>query len=320
MNTKRLRRILKSTYPLNHTLRHAIKMVFGNGLAVFLFVLIFKPFGLVRMVDMRLLQIAAGFGMVCSLVLAFDLLLLPNLLPGLYRREGWKVWHQALRVAWQISAVAVVNVVYAHFVGAEFQHVLRVLLRSHLAALIFALAPISLGLVSFRYRTGERLSSRSENTTRAPISADRENDSTHLVLKDEHGCVKLRLKAADVLCLCAAQNYVEVVFLMNGHRHTELVRNSLKRVETELRGHPTLVRCHRGYLVNLEHVVANGASSSGRTLLLITGLRIPVSRRRRAELRKRLIEVCQVSTTVAQSASRAVAEGVQHPALVRSSV
>lgn len=287
MYISRVRNILQADYPLNASLRSHLKIIFGNGLAVFLFLVIFKPFGMVRMDDIRFMQIAVGFGAVCSAVLAFDLLLLPRSLPGLYNRKRWKVYHQAWRVTWQICAVAVANVGYAHLVGAEFSHLLRALWRSQLAAFTFALVPISVGVVAFRYRTAGRLSLERNGR---PLSerVERENGATPLFLKDEQGYVKLQLNAADLLCLRAAQNYVEVVFSKNGRMQKELLRNSLKRLEAELRGHPTLVRCHRGYLVNLAHVVSNGGHGRTDRLVLTTGIELPVSRRRRAELRQRL--------------------------------
>lgn len=289
MNTNRIGNVLRANYPLNHTLESRLKTIFCNGLAVFLFLLIFKPFGMVRMSDGRLLQIAVGFGMVCSLVLVFDVLLLPKLLPRFYNKERWKVYHQILRVGWQITAVAVANVVYAALAGAAIDSVLKALFRSYLAAVTFALAPITIGIVSFRYRATRQHSSESKNVTCMRENPSSENGSQiGIVLRDEQGCKKLRLKAEHLLCICAAQNYVEVVCLKNGRTEKTLVRSSLKRIETDLQSHPAMFRCHRRFLVNLSHVVSNAVNQQGSHLLLTTGMKIPVSRRRKPHLQERL--------------------------------
>ena len=72
-------------------------------------------------------------------------------------------------------------------------------------------------------------------------------------------------------------NYVEVVHLQDGARHSELIRSTLKRIEAM--AVPGFVRCHRSFIVNLDQVSACQGNRNGLKLTL-KGLDrpIPVSR------------------------------------------
>ncbi|MFD0795580.1 LytTR family transcriptional regulator DNA-binding domain-containing protein [Mucilaginibacter litoreus] len=74
-------------------------------------------------------------------------------------------------------------------------------------------------------------------------------------------------------------NYIELTVLSNAKVTTELKRISLKQFDAQLTGCPYLLRCHRAYLVNLAQVKAVSGNALGYTLSLnATDESIPVSR------------------------------------------
>ncbi len=109
-------------------------------------------------------------------------------------------------------------------------------------------------------RTVDRARARAAAAAAAPV-----------VLELDTGA--LRLDAADIVALEAAGRHVVVRTLDGRHR----ARGPLKDVAARLDGHG-FHRCHHGYVVNLRHVVA----ARPEACTLVTGLRVPVSRPRRA--------------------------------------
>ena len=71
--------------------------------------------------------------------------------------------------------------------------------------------------------------------------------------KDDKGTLRLTLKTNDLIFLEASDNYVVIHYESEGKTKSYLIRNALKQFETDLTEFP-LLRCHRSYMVNINHV------------------------------------------------------------------
>ena len=70
---------------------------------------------------------------------------------------------------------------------------------------------------------------------------------------DERGNVKLIVSQISILYIQSDENYLRIYYLDEGKINTYLLRSSMKRIE-ELCSKNGLIRCHRSYFVNKEHV------------------------------------------------------------------
>ncbi len=70
---------------------------------------------------------------------------------------------------------------------------------------------------------------------------------------DERGNVKLIVAQASILYIQSDENYLRIYYLDEGKISTYLLRSSMKRIE-EMCAKNGLVRCHRSYFVNKNHV------------------------------------------------------------------
>ena len=71
--------------------------------------------------------------------------------------------------------------------------------------------------------------------------------------KDEKETLRLTLKTNDLIFLEASDNYVVIHYESDGKTKSYLIRNTLKQFEKDLTDFP-LLRCHRSYMVNINHV------------------------------------------------------------------
>ena len=71
--------------------------------------------------------------------------------------------------------------------------------------------------------------------------------------KDEKGTLRLTLKTNDLIFLESSDNYVIIHYESGGKTKSYLIRNTLKQFEKDLAEFP-LLRCHRSYMVNINHV------------------------------------------------------------------
>ena len=85
-------------------------------------------------------------------------------------------------------------------------------------------------------------------------------------------------KLSSLLYIEAADNYVNIHYLNNGKEETFILHNSLKEIEKRFSG-GSLIRCHRGYMVNVENVKLMRKESMGLVLELNQSSKvIPVSK------------------------------------------
>ena len=71
----------------------------------------------------------------------------------------------------------------------------------------------------------------------------------------------------ELLYIKSADNYVAVYFFKDDKVRKELVRTTLKRLETELDEYP-IRRCHRSYMVNINKISVSMKSNQGLSLAL----------------------------------------------------
>ena len=123
-----------------------------------------------------------------------------------------------------------------------FFHELRIVIRytSSLTVLPYALSLLIIAVAKLNHSVKE------SNLALSQIGKQ-------LVFKEESGKTVLAIKPENVLYLKSENNYTSVVYLENENASKTLIRNNLKKLEQEII-YPNLLRIHRSYMVNLEHV------------------------------------------------------------------
>lgn len=99
----------------------------------------------------------------------------------------------------------------------------------------------------------------------------------------------LKLKLADFLYAESEGNYVSIYFLQEGKLQKRVLRVSLKNITPILCAIPSIMQCHRAYIVNLNHLKKVEGRSGGINLTLShTNLTIPVSKTYIQEVKDRI--------------------------------
>ncbi|MBR8535883.1 LytTR family transcriptional regulator DNA-binding domain-containing protein [Carboxylicivirga sediminis] len=71
--------------------------------------------------------------------------------------------------------------------------------------------------------------------------------------KDERGQIKISIRRDNVLYLESTDNYITIFYLEKGNVKSEMVRSSLKIVQSEFQSQG-LLRCHRSFAINVENI------------------------------------------------------------------
>ena len=74
----------------------------------------------------------------------------------------------------------------------------------------------------------------------------------YIQILDEKGEIRLSIRRENLVLIESADNYVCVYYINGDKSKKTMVRNTLARVAEHLKG-TSVVRCHRSYMINLDH-------------------------------------------------------------------
>lgn len=91
---------------------------------------------------------------------------------------------------------------------------------------------------------------------------------------------QIEVEPSSILFLTSESNYVKVFHLdTDGKVQSKMLRQTMNNIEAQLNVYPYIIRCHRAFIVNLQHVRHASTSNAGLLLSLDdTSLRVPVSK------------------------------------------
>ena len=230
----------------------------------FLFVLMYNPFGSGEL-------ISAGVGYTLHLII-LGVMVLSRILLFLLRRVLDLNW--PLYVLWCVGEAVLCGLFTSIPLGIAYlsEHtyfsVMSQCVLYMSAVLVFPLSILSLSVQAYVLNRQVQL---------APAV----DEKRLLRFYDEQKRLKLVVASDAVLYIESEDNYVHIVYLENGRVRRFTLRSSMRALEEGLARHG-LVRCHRSYFLNAQHVDLIRKDASGYALAQLDheGLHpIPVSKR-----------------------------------------
>lgn len=222
------------------------------SLGVFLFVLFFQPFPLDRFDFNNRILFVAGLG-----AIVFLLLISRIILPWrkkLNQQEDnetiYSTYFADLLLLVFISVAFAFYLRYVGYIGITFFIMFKVALISLAAMLVLRVTE------SFR-----DMKNRYELLKKHQISVQQqleqhEDDllSKKIEIISENRNENLTLQIADIAFIRSADNYVEVFYRVDKNIKKELIRNTLKNIEQQVKPYNRFVRCHRTCIVNSHYI------------------------------------------------------------------
>ena len=95
------------------------------------------------------------------------------------------------------------------------------------------------------------------------------------------------MNLSDFIYVGSTGNYVQVFYMVKNELKSVLLRNTLKQIEEQVKDCPSIIKCHRAFLVNRDRILQVKGNSQGlRLILKDTSDEIPVSRNYSKSLRE----------------------------------
>ncbi len=246
------------------------------GLFVFLFLYIFKPFGISDFPETVLIK-CLGYGLITLFIMLINSFLLPLVLPKLFDPNTFKVKNNIVISLWFLFSISVANWFYTSF-----------LFPSENVKDLITFVGITMSVGVFPMLLGSYYMERTLNSANQKIAQQannqletvhQKNTLSHYKFQSENKVDFVEVDIEKLICIKAEGNYCEFYTSQKGEIKKVLFRITLKLVEKKLENEEDIVRCHRSYLVNLRKV--SKVSGTARNLSLHFDnmeFTIPVSR------------------------------------------
>ncbi|NIJ44791.1 hypothetical protein FHR24_001230 [Wenyingzhuangia heitensis] len=251
-----------------------LTMVLGVGLFTYLFLFIFQPYGIERIVKTNHFLIA-GYGALVSVSLFISYFVLPKLFPFYFSVKSWTVQKEALFLLISFIIISSSNYFYHTIYVAQYLPNFSFL---RFVSVVFSIGVFPVFFIIFMI---ERYLYRKHNIPTQKIIETIRKERKELIEipSDNLKEAPLVLDIDSIIYAQSNNNYTTIFFIENKKKKKELIRITLKKVAIILEKYPQFVRCHRSYLVNKDEIFkVEGNARSLQVYLKQTDDILPVSR------------------------------------------
>jgi hypothetical protein len=275
-----IKALLNKPFPGITGTRQLVWAAAGFGAFVFLFLYVFKPFGL-DSIPQPLLLVTLGYGLITSVGMLLISFIVKPLFPAYYDDQGWTTGKEVAHTMLNIVVIALGNFLYSAALG--FVPVNATVLA------VFTGFTMAVGImpatihVLIRQNNLQKKYAAGSSALNASIDKEplTQADEKSLTLLDDEGREVVRCASSELLVIESMDNYVKIYYETGEGVKSVIARGALNRIEVDLAPYRAFFRTHRSYLVNLQRVTKIDGNARGYTLW-IGGVdkAIPVARRR----------------------------------------
>jgi len=258
------------------------------SLFIGLFMLIFQPFGISGSNNLYKAVFCFGYGFVTFVILLIDLHLIPFFFPSLFENKRWTVLKQIIWLVFIIFSIGLGNFVYTSVLFSFWN--LHYFLLFQVYTFVVGIIPIVVltiiqqnVLLAQNFKSAQEFNSslnrkkEARSDERVCLTADNERD-------------RFEIELSHLLYIESTGNYIEIFYIKEEKLKSTLLRSTLKRTELQLEHYPSMQKCHRAFVVNIDKITQVKSNAQGlRLTLKDTETEIPVSRNFSKDLKDRII-------------------------------
>ncbi|WP_304518177.1 LytR/AlgR family response regulator transcription factor, partial [Cecembia rubra] len=256
------------------------------GFFIFLFLLVFQPFGLEQIPKSQRPWLILGYGLITFFSVLIFQQGIQKLFPGFFQEKYWTTGREIVENLSILILIGIGNYFYTIYIGGADWSLSRFLFLLGATFAVGVFPIIGLVFLNYTKRLKENLKVAYELESSLSLKHEKPTGYQSMVtIPSQYRQEDLQLHLDDLLWICSADNYVEVYFKQKGQLKKTLVRNNLAALEEEL-STMGLLRTHRSFIANLKLVSHIEGNAQGYQLIF-EGLKevVPVSRKYAPQIR-----------------------------------
>jgi hypothetical protein len=252
-------------------------------IAVFLFNYIIEPFS--NNFDehrFSFLVISLLNGLLVGVVITAFLFLLRVTAPKSFRDEGWTIGKEIALWLTLLLLIGIANfflreLIYDNPNNFSFRYLMTEIVNTFIIGSFFAVVAVMINYIYLLRASAENTLKWNE-LVKIPSNLDTGKSLITITAPSEQDTLVFRHK--DFLFAKSDGNYVEFMIKNeNGTTDQKITRNTLASVDEQFSGYVNIIKVHRSYIVNLQHVQSVDGNAQGYKLTLSNSkILVPVSR------------------------------------------
>lgn len=277
---------LNQPYPFNNNFKHNLRTITFVCMGFMLIALYFQPFGINFLASPKDGYFILAIGLISAAIFFINNVLLPGMLPKLFKSEKWTVRKELLWNVWLFALLITAFTLTAKAFGLSSMDSLM-FFRSGALALL----PIILfNLVNYNNSLKTKVT-QVFDSGRQWINEEMKNtqgQSNEIIkIVSDNGKDVFEGSLKNLVLIQSASNYVEIYYREGHAIKKKLIRQTLNNVEKLLSTFTEIKKCHRCCLVNTKQISRITGNSPNYTLEA-DGLDfgIPISRQNIAKFKK----------------------------------
>jgi len=241
--------------------------------------LVFQPFGISNYIAAYKHLFESGYGAVTLIVLIIDLFVFPLFLDEWFISQKWTVLKQMIWQLWILFSIGLGNFIYSS-IFLQFAHGFQAFLMFQFYTLVVGILPILIitilhqnALLSENLKLANEMNGDLTGLNGLQVPDEKVRISA------ENSKDNIEINKSDFIYVGSTGNYIQVFYLVKNELKSTLFRNTLKQIEEQVKDCPSIIKCHRAFLVNKDKILRVKGNSQGlRLVLKDTSDEIPVSR------------------------------------------
>jgi hypothetical protein len=230
-----------------------------------------------------------------------NLIILPRLFPDYFDEEQWTTGREIFITLVHIFLIGVINFIFVQIVFDQPTSLSRFIYLEFIT-LALATVPVTVWTLIVENRLLKRNIKEADNiNTSIKSYVESSSQNQEVIIRSENKTENGKWRPDQICYITSADNYIKIGLLVNDRFQVNMLRNTLKSAESDLKDFIMFFRCHRAFIVNLNKVEAVHGNARGLKLKLKDcPQEIPVSRTLNDEVSLRLRQINFQITGVAR--------------------
>ncbi len=268
-----LKEWINKPYPQIESNRVKLGLSFTVGLICFIFLLIFRPFGL-HAVDN--ISYIIGFGAAATISLVIMYFILPSIFKGFFDSDKWTIGNEVIFFILVHFLIGVLCYAYNTLIGIphgvpqhSLPYFLYIVTCVGILPMLFMIYITEKIAFNKQFKLAQSINNRHyQIDDPLQIKQNRTQKRPHITIRSDYQSEEeLRLSPDSFLYAQSSNNYCDIYFLDKAKKtNHRLLRISMKQLNAELSILSQIIRVHKSYLVNQRFI--SNAEGNARSLYL----------------------------------------------------
>ncbi len=236
--------------------RYRIHIILVITIYTYFFLLIFEPFE-VHLIENKFIELV-GYSFMSLLVVSLYWLFIPKYI--LRKKRIKSILLNPLYLILIIITIGFFDFLLASFILKNYSFSLINFLKFQYYSFTISLFPTIILYLIFKISQSKKIS-QDELKEKEKLEMKLKMMETQISIKSEKILIKNQTKenthlflTNDLILFEAMGNYVNVHFKEKNATNSLMIRNTLSNIENYLSDHNTFLRCHRSFIVNIQHI------------------------------------------------------------------